>query len=362
MSVIKIREAQRAGARIVLGISGISGSGKTYTALMLAYGLAKGDASKVGLLDVENRRGSLYADILRNKAGAIQKFLIGDLYPPFSPARYSAAILEFQKAGVEVLVIDSGSHAWEGEGGCEDIANAPDANGRPPKVPRWGEAKREHKRFMNTMLQSDMHIILCLRAREKVKIVQREGKTEFESQGVLPICEKNTPYEMTASMMLWNGGKTREVIKCPADLVPIFGESGSTQEGYLSARHGLELRKWVDGGEPVDAKTENARATLLTVAERGAAELERAWQALPAATRKALGGHIPADIAASAQAFDEQRQAAAGDGAAADLDNLNAQVMGGNTDDATGSRISDAGPARRTLEPRGDGRHAGELA
>ena len=110
MSVIQIRKAKREGARLVLGLAGISGTGKTYTALQLAWGLANYDASKVGFLDTENRRGSLYSDALRDGSGVVHEFWIGDLEPPFSPQRYIDAILEFQKHGVEVLVIDSVTH------------------------------------------------------------------------------------------------------------------------------------------------------------------------------------------------------------------------------------------------------------
>ena len=79
MSVINIRKAKREGARLVIGIAGISGSGKTRTALELAYGLANHDASKIGFLDTENKRGSLYSDVLRNGQGVVQEFYIGDL-------------------------------------------------------------------------------------------------------------------------------------------------------------------------------------------------------------------------------------------------------------------------------------------
>src|ERR1700761_1454166 len=95
--VVNIRKAKRAGARLVIGLSGISGSGKTKTALLLAYGLANGDGSKVGFLDTENRRGSLYADndlysMVQQQLGLAnpaEPFLIGDLDAPFSPQRYT---------------------------------------------------------------------------------------------------------------------------------------------------------------------------------------------------------------------------------------------------------------------------------
>lgn len=319
MGVITIHEAERAGARLVIGLAGVSGGGKTFTALQLAYGLANGNAKKVGLLDTENKRGSLYSNALKNKKKEVQKFLIGDLRAPFSPQRYVDAIMEFQAAGVEVLVIDSGSHEWEGEGGCEDIAH--DGN---PKQPRWNEAKRQHKRFMNTLLACDMHIIVCLRAREKVKLVKRDGKTEYEPLGVLPVCEKNFMFEMTASLLMWNEGKNQDVMKCPAELKAILGRG----TGYLTAKDGLALRQWVEGGVQLDPKVEHARNTLHTITEQGVDAIRAAWDAQPEDVRKALGAAFQQELLEAAEAFDEQRkQAASGEGA--QVNDLNSLVLGG---------------------------------
>lgn len=301
MAILNIRKATRAGARLVIGISGASGSGKTYTALQLAWGLAGGDASKVGMLDTENRRGSLYADILRDKkTGKVHEFLIGDLDAPFSPQRYIDAILEFQKAGVKVLVIDSVSHEWNGLGGCLDIANS-----HAKSIHGWKAAKPEHKRFMNVLLQSDMHIIVCIRAAAKVDWTDPKNPKHL---GLQPVQNEEFMFEMTASMMMWNGGKSREILKAPEELVAIFGKPGEMVDGFLTARHGLEMAKWVDGGTPVDQKTEKARNHLRAVAERGPAALTKAWADLTDELRAALGDAIPSDIMASAQAFDKQRR------------------------------------------------------
>lgn len=293
MSIITIREAVREGARLVIGISGVSGSGKTYTALQLAWGLAKGNSKKVGLLDTENKRGSLYADCLVGKDGKSNPFLIGDLYAPFSPQRYSQAIKEFQAAGVEVLVIDSMSHEWEGEGGCEDIA---DDGG---KVANWKKAKREHKKFMNTLLTCDMHIIVCLRAREKTSFKDQKAPV---SLGLQPICEKNAMYEMTASFMIHDQGTRREILKCPADLQSIF----SKQDGYLGAREGLALRNWVDGAKQLDPDVERARNTILSLTGDGLESVNAEWEKLPAKTKKALGSSFIEMARASAAEFDQQ--------------------------------------------------------
>ncbi|MBF9235550.1 AAA family ATPase [Microvirga alba] len=315
MSILNIRKAQREGARLVVGISGISGSGKTYTALQLAYGLANYDASKVGFLDTENRRGSLYADALKNEAGEVQQFWIGDLYAPFSPQRYIDAILEFQKLGVEVLVIDSVTHEWEGQGGCEEIATAGN-----PRLPDWKRAKAEHKRFVNTLLQSDMHIVACIRAREKVSVQKVDGKTVVEPLGVLPVCEKNFMFEMTASLMMWNEGKAQQVMKCPAELRDILGR----ENGYISAQDGKALRAWVDGAKQQNPALEHARNSLRTVTEQGVDALKEAWQATPANLRKQLGAAFLDELKAAAQSFDAQRATSNSH----QVDELNQQVLG----------------------------------
>lgn len=323
MGILNIRKAERAGARLVIGIAGISGSGKTYTALQLAWGLAGGDASKVFLIDTENRRGSLYADILRDKNNKVHQFMIGDLDAPFSPQRYIDAILECQAAGAEVLVIDSVSHEWNGLGGCLDIANS-----HQKSIHGWKAAKPEHKRFMNVLLQSDMHVIVAIRAAQKTD--WKDPKNP-RSLGIMPIQQEEFMFEMTASMMMWDGGKAREVMKCPADLAPIFGEPGAMHDGYLTAKQGLALRKWVDGGTPVDGKLEHARNTLRSISERGVQALESEWRKLSADVRKSLGDEIPSEILASAQAFDAQR--AANDNGEGAVDDIN-QVLGNSAQSA----------------------------
>ncbi|QJB22016.1 putative replicative DNA helicase [Xanthomonas phage FoX5] len=316
MGILNIREAKREGARLVIGLAGISGSGKTYTALQIAYGLANYDSRKVGLLDTENRRGSLYANSLVDSNGEIQPFLVGDLEPPFSPRRYVDAILEFQRAGVEVLVIDSATHEYEGTGGVEEIAHA-----QNPRMPDWATAKREHKAFMNTALQCNMHIIFCIRAREKVQIQKSGGRTEVVPLGIMPVCEKNFMFEMTASLLMHSEGSQQDVMKCPADLAGILGRS----EGYITAADGKALREWVDGGVKLDPEVEAARATLKTTSEKGLAALEKAFTALPANVKKALvkdGSLLPLKTAAAA--FDKQRIDGQPGGAA--IADLNAEL------------------------------------
>lgn len=315
--VIQIRKAQREGARLVIMLAGVSGSGKTRTALELAYGLTNYDPAKIGFLDTENRRGSLYSDVFadpdRERPSDVP-FNIGDLYAPFSPQRYIEAIQAFQKAGVEVLIIDSGSHEWEGLGGCTDIAEAGN-----PRLPNWNKAKGEHKRFMNVLLTSDMHIILCLRAREKAvpekRVVDGKEKTVYIDLGLQAITEKNVMFEATASLMLHDEGREQTVVKVPGPLQALLGRG----QGYITARDGEAIRAWVDGAKQLDPKVEQYRNRLLSITDKGVKHVEDCWAQVPKKVQKSLGDAFKASLVASAAEFERQAKEATDDGGVGDL-------------------------------------------
>ena len=309
MSILNIQEAKREGARLVIGIDALSGDGKTLSALYVAWGLTGGDASKIGFLDTENKRGALYADKLVDKHGKIHRFKIASLDAPFTPERYSMAIKEFQAAGIEVLVIDSVSHEWEGSGGCSEIAEF-DNGGSVRKFPAWNIAKARHKKFMNTLLNSDVHIIACIRSREKMRLEKDDkGKTVYIPEGIQPIQEKNFMFELTASLQLAANGKHRFVKKCPTELVAVFGEPGEWAEGYLTPQHGTALRNWVAGVDPDDAKREKARNHMRTEMENGSAAVLKVFENFSDDIHKLFDYKIPNDILESAKAYDEIKKA-----------------------------------------------------
>jgi|SRR5581483_8176785 len=275
MGILNIRQVTRGGSKPIIGIAGISGSGKTYTALKLARGMVN-KPSEIGFLDTENKRGSLYHDILD---GAFQ---IGDLYAPFSPQRYSEAIKEFQAAGVKVLVIDSVSHEWEGEGGCDDIAQASILAGK--KMANWVGAKKAHKGFMNTLLYCNIPVICCLRAREKTDFKNPEKPV---SLGIQPVCEKNFMFEMTASMLMGNEGKTQQWLKMPSFLKPFFG----TGTGYLAEETGKKIMQWFKEGETEDPAITAIKSEMLMACEFGLAGVIAIWNKLTPAMKKKLEAH-----------------------------------------------------------------------
>lgn len=295
MGILNIRPVELTGVKIVLGIVGESGEGKTYTALQIARGMVD-KSSEIGFLDTENKRGSLYYNILD------APFMIGDLYPPFSPRRYITSIKEFQESGIKVLVIDSISHEWEGEGGCDDIANAPKANGEPRLVANWIGAKREHKAFMNALLQSSVHIICCIRAREKTSF--KDPKKPV-SQGIQPICEKSFMFELTASIMMENQGKSQKWLKMPEFLKNAFGD-GNT---YLGIDTGKKIREWVNQVPQENPEITKLKAEMLMECEKGLEALVTVWKTVPKKYQKELDPHKNL-CKESAMEYDLQRKQA----------------------------------------------------
>jgi len=267
MAVLDIRPVESGQSKVVIGIAGKSGDGKTLTSLYIARGMVD-KASEIGFLDTENKRGSLYANALD------EKFMIGDLYPPFTPERYAEGIKQFQDSGIKVLIIDSVTHEWEGDGGCDDIANLALEQGK--KTANWIGAKRRHKKFMNVLLQSNINIICNIRARDKVKVEVVNGKQEFVPQGIQPVCEKNFMFEMTASIMMGSQGKTQFHSKVPNFLQDAFGSG----QGYIGLETGKKIRKWLEQGEKEDSEIARIKSEALLVCEQGTIALTSLWKSL----------------------------------------------------------------------------------
>jgi len=293
MSVVNIRPVESGQSKAVIGIAGQSGDGKTLTALYIARGMVS-KPSEIGFLDAENKRGSLYADALESP------FMIGDLYPPFSPSRYAMAIQQFQDAGTKVLIIDSISHAIEGSGGLDDIAHSPKKDGTERKMADWIGAKREWKKFMNVVLQSNMDIIFCIRAREKTDFKNPDKPV---SLGIQPICEKNFMFEMTASIMMANQGKTQEHRKVPTFLKEAFGNG----QGYLGIETGKKIRAWLDKGKKENPEITRIKSEALLICEQGYEALNNFWKKIPKElkTEQSLLDHFKL-CTESAKAYDAQ--------------------------------------------------------
>lgn len=272
--------AERLSVPILASLSGTSGSGKTYSGLLLAAGLAAG--GKVGMVDAENGRGTLYQDDPDISKALPNSYLYTQISAPYTPIRYVKALRAMENAGASVALIDSTTHEWEGEGGCTDIAE----NNKLKGMPNWAMAKKEHKRFMAYLLSSRMHIIPCLRAREKVKITP---DNKVIPQGIQPVAEKNFVFEMLVSLMFDEATHHYSNVKMPKMLAGIF------KGGELITRaHGEALLEWSKGGRAVDPDALLVKRAR-SAAELGMADYSEFFKGLTKAEQRYLasptGGH-----------------------------------------------------------------------
>jgi len=185
--MIQLKKATRKQVKLRLGLSAVAGGGKTMSALLLAYGMTN-DWSKIATIDTENGSASLYSHL--------GEFNTIDLESPFSPERYIEAIKACEDAGMEVIILDSITHEWDGKGGILDISNSMSGN----SFTNWAKLTPRHDAFINSMLQSKCHIISCVRRKQDYEMTKdNSGKLKVEKAGLKEVTREGFEYELTVN-------------------------------------------------------------------------------------------------------------------------------------------------------------------
>ena len=182
------QKARKSKIKARIAIDGPSGSGKTYTALIAATTLAQG--GKIAVIDTERGSASLYSDKFEFDVLELDKF---------SPKTYIDAIEAAERAGYSVIVIDSLSHAWEGEGGALDMVdNAAARSNSKNSYTAWRDVTPIHRRMVDAILQSSCHIIATMRSKtEYVLETNSRGQQVPRKVGMAPIQRAGMEYEFT---------------------------------------------------------------------------------------------------------------------------------------------------------------------
>jgi hypothetical protein len=258
------RPAARESVSLLIGFSGGTGSGKTYSAFRVAHGIA--GERPFAVIDTEAGRAKHYADRFR--------FDHGDLTPPFTPDRYADAIAAADAAKYPVIVVDSTSHEWAGEGGILDwqedelhrMAGDDWKKREACKMAAWIKPKMAHKQMVQRLLQVRAHLILCFRAEPKIEMVRNaDGKMEIREKqsltglhGWIPICEKNLPYELTASFLLMaDRPGVPQPIKLQEQHRALF-----PLDQPITEESGRRLAAWAKGGTATPPQALDSRADL----------------------------------------------------------------------------------------------------
>lgn len=189
---IQIRKAERSRAKLRLGMAGPSGSGKTYSSLLMGFGLG----AKVGLIDTEHGSGDLYADL--------GDYDIIPIEAPFTVQKYLEALHAFEDAGYDVIIIDSLTHAWAGEGGLLDKqGKIADSDPRGNSYTAWRKVTPEHNQLVEAMLACPCHLIATVRAKQEYSQEKDDkGKTVVKKLGMAPVQREGMEYEFTVFLDL----------------------------------------------------------------------------------------------------------------------------------------------------------------
>lgn len=178
--------AERKRTFLKIALCGVSGSGKTYSALQLAKGLGK----KIAMIDTENGSGEMYSHLC--------DYDVAQLEPPFSVQRYIDLIKMAEKAGYDVLIIDSLSQAWNGEGGILEMVDKLAATStKKNSFNAWKDVTPEQNKLINTILQCKMHVIATMRSKTAYDLQDQNGRKVPVKIGLAPVQRDGVEYEFT---------------------------------------------------------------------------------------------------------------------------------------------------------------------
>jgi hypothetical protein len=182
MSMFK--KATRVQIPLKLGIEGGPGTGKTFSALRLATGLAAG--GPVALIDSENESGSLYAEQF--------DFDVVNIRPPFDEIKFVTALKAAEDEKYRVAILDSLSHGWEG---VLDWKTTLDKRGGNSYT-SWNQAGQKFRSILDAMLQSRIHVIACFRNKMGYVLeTDIKGRQVPRKVGLEPICRDGVEYEFS---------------------------------------------------------------------------------------------------------------------------------------------------------------------
>ena len=228
---MELTVATRKQAKIKMALQGPAGSGKTLAALKIAYGLCK-DWSKIAVIDTENRSASLYSHL--------GKFSVVNVESPYHPEKFIEAIKLCEKAQMEVIVIDSISHEWDGPGGILEIHSNMLGN----SFTAWGKLTPRHNAFVQTILQSMAHIVCTIRSKQDYILTEKNGKQVPEKVGLKGITRDGMDYEFTLVLDI----DIKHNAVASKDRTFLFMDK---PEFKIDEQTGSQISEWCNEGEAV---------------------------------------------------------------------------------------------------------------
>jgi hypothetical protein len=234
---MQFQKAERKKSKLRLALSGVSGSGKTFSALKVAKGIADGINGKIAVIDTERGSASLYNDICN--------FDVLELDPPYTPENYIAAIHAAKKANYDVLIIDSLTHEWNGKGGIlETVDIIARTKFRGNSYAAWSELTPRHSSLIEAMLKTTMHLIVTMRSKSSYVETEEKGRKVIKKQGTEPQQRDGMEFEFTSFLEISKDGNYAIADHTGKDRTRLFKEPV-----VLSEATGKLLLDWLNEGK-----------------------------------------------------------------------------------------------------------------
>lgn len=232
---MQLQKAERKQVKLRLNLASPSGFGKTYGALLIAYGITE-QWDKIGVVDTENGSCSLYSHL--------GNFNTVTVRPPFTTERYIQAIKICENAGMEVIIIDSITHVWKGQGGLLEYQSS--LGGR---YQDWAKATPLYQNWLNTILQSKCHIITTNRKKQGYNMITDGNRTKVEKAGLDDEIRDGYEYEMTVALEIIND---KHLARSSKDRTQLFSDK---PEFIIGITTGKLIREWCNTGlQAIDGK------------------------------------------------------------------------------------------------------------
>jgi len=235
---MNFEKAVKHNIHLKLAITGPSGSGKTYSALAIAEGIGE----KIALIDTENGSASLYSQKFNFDTAVIN--------PPFTIDKYLEGIKMAIDGNYDVLLFDSISHVWAGEGGLLEEKDLLDKSGRGNSYTNWATITKKYERFKSAIIQAPIHIISTIRSKQDYIIQENDkGKQVPIKVGLAPIQREGIEYDYTVVFdMAMNHTATAS-----KDRTELFDSQIFTPDKQI----GEILKNWINDSVTVAKEHEN---------------------------------------------------------------------------------------------------------
>ena len=180
MSAIKFQKAKPMQAFYKGAVYGPPGSGKTYTTLMQATGLAEACGKRIAYVDTE-RGTDFYTE--KFDFDAIYTTSLADVYE-------AVQLLDTKTHGV--IVIDSISHLWDAAMAAYEGKRTKNESAGGIPMHAWGGIKKPYKNLIRWLMDCEYHVFILGRQKN---VFEDDDKGQMKKVGVQMRAEGETAYE-----------------------------------------------------------------------------------------------------------------------------------------------------------------------